>query len=290
MIALFVAGPTSFLACRGDSIHLRDWFADHTIALYLCHTWPVISLIMIRLGQGIYQEHRRRTNPNDETLMKLFLVLDNVVGSKSERFANYAVKSASDGKAVFFDITQPEVQIECLVDAAYQFFESTKTDKEATFRVALAEMGAKHIERFFCFNPKDRPPRNGIEEYQKDWSGFTRSKRRRDLLVVSDIAKELCKKPKNRSFAATKGGPQEGSMIVYPIVHRGQKEVVYCLSVLCSIRGYFKNSKNQQEYYRDVMERFAKRIELEHSLRLIKRGCNGDAGSGRDANARQDRS
>jgi hypothetical protein len=289
-LALVVAGPTTLLACRADSDTLKKWFEAHEVSLYLCHMWPVISLMAIRFGQGIYREHKRRTTPSDGDVMQLLVVLDSVVGSKTDRFATYAVTPSSDGQAAFFSITKPEVQIDCLVDAAYKFFEMTKSVKEARFRVALAEMGPKYIDKFYAFNPKDRPPRNGIEEYQKDSCGFTRAKKRLDLVLVSDIAKELRKTPKSRCFTATKGGPQEGSMIVYPIRHRGLKDVVYCLSVLCSVSGYFKNTGSDKKYYRDVMETFAKRIELEHSLRLIKGRCNGHANDGKDSREHQDRS
>ncbi len=218
---------------------------------------------------------------NDEVLMKLFLVLDDVVGSKSERFANYAVSPQSmDGRSAFLNITKPEIQIEALVNAVYQFFELTKSDKAATFRVALAEMGPKHIEGFFCFNPKDKPSTNSVEEYQKDWCGFSRAKKNREIVIVANIAKEMKKKKTSKAFVQTKGGSQEGSMIVYPIIHRGLKEVVYCLSVLCSVPDYFRNTKTQRAYYCDIMEKFGKRIDLEHSLRMIKGRSNEDGASG----------
>jgi hypothetical protein len=221
--------------------------------------------------------------PNVEVLMRLFVALDNVVGSKSDRFAKYAVESPDvEPRSVFCEITQPERQMSCIVDAVYQFFEATKWDKSATFRVALAKMGPKHIEHFVWFDPRDKPPTGRVEDYQKDWCGFTKAKRQKHLLIVSDIARELRKKKRHKSFADMEGGSRSGAMIVYPIWHRGTKGIDYCLSVLCSVPEYFQNNERDRAYYADIMDKFAKRIELEHSLHLIKEKVNGYGNGGED--------
>ena len=64
------------------------------------------------------------------------------------------------------------------------------------------------------------------------------------------------------------GDPTSGSIIVFPIRHRGLKEITHCISIYNSQSNYFK--KAHREFYDKIMHVFAKRIELEHSLKLIK--------------------
>lgn len=238
--------------------------------MIVCYFWPFVSLIVAEL---IKQWIKQKKVSVEESLATLFKVIDNVVGKKSERFAGFASNYTKESpqKDVFSEITQPDLQIEKLAEAVALFFESTKGSQSLSFRVALAEMGNKYIHKFICFYPYDKPITGKLVAYQKDNCGFTKAKKLKKMVLVADISKES-QKTKNRSFVSTPGRSNIGSMIVYPVFHRGNKEVVYCLSVLCSEPNYFSSDK--REFFEDIMSKFATRIELEYSLKLIKEQYN----------------
>lgn len=269
MAAIFIAGPVCLVACRKDFAPIDDWFSRHNIVLFSCFFWPALSVIFIRWCKEMGKKLEDKPISDKRALMTLFHLIDNVVGNKSERFANFAATYKPNGKDVFLEITKPELQIDLLIKAVYSFFESIKTSEDDEVRVCLVEMGPKHAKSFMFYEPKDQDPAEDIKAYQNDRCGFTVAKQNKNLLIIEDIQKELKKRRTfDRRYIEVKGDPNSGSIIIFPIRHRGLKEISYCISIYNSQPNYFK--KSYREFYNKIMRVFAKRIELEHSLKLIK--------------------
>jgi len=279
---ILVMGP---VACFGAQNYYKDvelYFDNHPYISFTCVSWFIPGAV---LRNGI--KKRNKFKPKDivegmqDPSLALFRSIDNVVGLKSNRFAEALEKIADEdcptqASAIFTEITQPSKQIAELVSSVYGFWTLLANNLDVSFRVALAEMGEKHIEKFVCFNPLDKPSRGDISDYQHDECGFSRAKARNELIIVPNIAKNLKKNARRkRNYVKIKKGGSEntGSMVVYPIHHHGKNEVVYCLSVFCTKANYFDEDKRSS--YNMIFEKYAKRIVLEHSLILLKDKTNG---------------
>lgn len=267
--ALFVAGPVCFLALCKDMEAIKPWLASHLKINIVLHVWPLLSMFSLRIFKTIEEAYDKKEVVSAKQGMRLlFDCIDNVVGNKSDRFAQYAISHPQPECCVFSSITSPEDQMERLIDGIYKYFLYYAGDLEINIRVTMVEMGDTYARKFIHSIPKNIPPAGKIDEYQNDTCAFSKAKADKRMIIIEDIKKELRRRGKKKRYAKVEGDPQEGSLLVYPIRHRGLLEIVYCVSVYASEAKFF--NEEERSFFEDIMDKFCRRIELEHSLKMIK--------------------
>lgn len=240
---------------------------------------PTLALIIIgalwpAAVAAVYGLLEQKPPVSQRSLMQLLTVIDRAVGTKGERFGQAVMlcesRSHVEPGTIFEVITQPRIQIDKLVDGVWTFFDSTKTDPEVRFRVALAEMGSQYIQAFACFFPIDERPRSSLDSLQSEQCAFTVCMKKQALLVIEDIQKEGTRGNAAR-FQVTDvtRRHEEGSMICFPIIHRVLDCTPFVLSVVANKRRYFRDRASNRKVYEYVMGIFAKRISLEYSLERL---------------------
>jgi len=266
--AFLIAGPVCLLAFLKDYDKSKTWLETHPKTFLFLHTWPLVPIYFMRIFKDMVEKYENNEIVSTKRAMRLlFDCVDNIVGNKSERFSKYAVENPTPACCVFASITNPLDQMQKLIYELYTFFGYYKGDMDVEIRVAFVKMGERHIEEFVDFQPRSKPP-GLIENYQNDNCAFSKALQLQDILIIESIGKELKRNKKKRRFASVQGDPKKGSMIVYPVKHRGLQKVVYCISVFASEAFFFKTEN--KDFYIDVLDKFTKRIELEHSLKIIK--------------------
>lgn len=249
---------------------LAEWFDAHPYTKFFCTFWALIVIPWI----FAFEHFKPKTPLSVRESSYLLEILSRVVGKKLERFGSHLGKIRArtrrgSAKETFKEITQPDVQIGEIVQGIWQFFEATKSDENCELRVALARMGASHIEAFECYYPPNKSARSTVSALQCDQSGFSRTKRQRKLVVVENIREEASKKG-NARFVITREdlGDEEGSMVCFPVEEPSAKEIPYVISVCSSKPGYFKESSSA--LLEEILEPFGQRIALEFCLKEIK--------------------
>ena len=277
---LLVGGPTALLASSIYIPKFKGWYDLHPYITAISALWFIPGSVASQvIKKRIASKPKDLGEGINDAVLSLFEAIDNVVGVKSNRFAEATKKfqqnaRGGNGSVIFQEITQPDLQIQELVHAVYYFWGMLNHDRDINFRVALARMGRKYIEEFVCFDPQDKPIRGEIRDYQVDECGFSRAKKYKKIIIIPNIAKNLKKNAKHKKYyVVVEGSDKNGSMIVYPIHHHGLNDIVYCLSVYCNRANYFVDDNH--ESYKNIFEKFSKRIILEHSLKMLKEQSNG---------------
>jgi len=209
---------------------------------------------------------------NIDSLLMVAAAIDNVVGSKSKRFAAHASNhhNLSRDKA-FEDITQPTKQIAEITRAVCDLFNALRTEKKRSLiRVVLATLDEQgQINGLPVYYPQDEPVRSTIEALNNPASAIRTAARSRRIVIIESIGNEFKKPKEKRKFVDTGNEEDnEGSLICYPVVYGSGKHVPYVISIHCDVAGYFKEAF--RDLYEHTLQRFALRLSLEHSLFIIK--------------------
>jgi hypothetical protein len=215
-----------------------------------------------------------------QSLLTLIAAIDNVVGCKLERFTKH-VKSGDAGltaESAFDAITQPRLQIAELVRGIADYFNACRPPKKNhLIRVVLAEMQGGKICDIPVFYPMDEPIRSALADLNKPNSAIMTAYRTRRTVVVESIEKKL-RKGRGASYVDT-GNPEDakGSIICFPVISHS-KQIPFVISIHCEDDAYFK--KALTELYEHSLERFALRLNLEHSLLQLKEKLCGPKEAG----------
>jgi len=247
-------------------------FLDGNI-LNVCITASGLLFLMTILYGYISNKISENNNISDDALHGLLTVLKQVIGAKAERFQKHVrtLKKRGGGNAgnTFHEITQPTQQIKLLAQAIQAFFETI--DKEnVNIKLGVASVRNDAIEdEWFYFAPPTYTPRTQPSELRDPTSTLSTCARKKTIVIIEDIKKEIKKTSKSRIFFATINDTEidEGSIICYPILDEGGK-VIYIISVSANKKDYFQHKK--KAIYLNFFEHFALRIRLEHNLLLIK--------------------
>lgn len=225
---------------------------------------------------------------SQEGLVQLLDSIDTVVGKKSNRFRAKALqvsesKEGVSAQEIFESITRPDVQYESLIRAFYIFLELLYNDNEGPitrFRVVLARMSGDRVREFVRFEPEDYPPRASAEELRQGNSTFNEAAKKRELIIISDIAKEIRKR--SPRFHAAEDGTRTGSIMCYPL--RYERDVPFVISVYADRPRAFPEKEWEFKKWQRVFERFEKRLILEYSLDILRHGAVRLEGETHDAN------
>lgn len=184
--------------------------------------------------------------------------------------------------AIFLDITQPDRQIESIVDQIQSYFHETRTHYEDKICVSLAKMGDKHIESFVWVSPINETM-YAPQDLKNPDSAFSQAKKLAKTIVIEDIQKESNKNKtrriwwmpwrvikKEKFFIDKKDIEGPGSFISHPLRHSPQDDVCYVIGVKSSAVGAFRKEKTGD--YKYWLDHFGKRILLELNLKKLKEG------------------
>ena len=203
-------------------------------------------------------------------LLTLLASIDQVVGSKLDRFRKHVNNVASLKAETAFDaITQPRLQISELTRGIADFFNASRPGKgNRLIRVVLVEMSDRRIKGIAVYFPMDEPVKATIDDLSKPNSTIMTAFKSRRIVVIESIKKELKKRSGASYVDAGNEQDNNGSLICFPVVIPQSKNVPYVVSVHCDEDGYFK--KAMSELYEHSLARFALRLNLEHGLLELK--------------------
>lgn len=208
---------------------------------------------------------------NVDGLLALVQSIDEVVGCKGTRFAEYAKNPGKlTRETAFCTITQPLTQMAELARAICSLFNATRTSKNRNLiKVTMAVIENGQVTRIPIHYPQDEPVLASIEVLNGRNSSILTAYRNKKIVVIESIKNELQKPVSKRRFVdAGNDGDNTGSLICYPVLHSETDTIPYVISIHCDEDKYFKNQFS--ELYQHSLQRFALRLSLEHSLYLLK--------------------
>lgn len=282
----FIMPPSllTFLATRsGMQEEVQQLFGTE-IAAYLNESAILIlffAFLYVTIVKAIYSGILLYSKPEREIgrddLHVILKTLNIVVGDKMKRFAK-RVKLVVDqrnlnGGNIFQEITQPTQQIGLLVSALRGAFESID-QTNALFRVGLLTVKNGKPEEWAHFDPAERPPRTTPEQLSCVGSTVMRCIKAKSSVLVEDIAKEITvKSKKNRRYLKcnTKDG-ENGSQLCYPIIHPTTGKIVYVITIAGNKKCCLP--EKHLPLFEWIIEHYALRINLEHSLFILKENIN----------------
>lgn len=279
--------PPALLTMVAMREGLRDdvvAFAGETVGEFLNNSALIIILgtyIYVVIMKAIYAAIRSYAKPARELvagdLFALIKALDIVVGDKTKRLSNEA-KSAIKaekvcGRKTFLQITRPDQQIPLLISGLRSVFEYMSGPNTA-FRVGLLKIEKNRPVDWISFDPASMPPRTSAESLQAPTSTVSQCIKARSIVVIDNVQKEISKKSKNerRFMKGNLQHTENGSQLCYPLIHPATGEIEYVVTIAGNRASCLV--EKHAELYAWVIEHFAVRICLEHSLLMMKERAN----------------
>jgi len=222
-----------------------------------------------------YSKPEREINRDD--ILVLLKSIGIVVGDKMKRFSNLAKanisKTTINPQQIFFELTKPEQQINLLISALRTSIERID-QTNSFFRVGLLLIKNDEPYEWAYFDPAERPPRTTAEELSHPGSTVMRSIKAKSPVLVEDIARELKlkNKEKRRFLKYNTVDGEEGSQLCYPIIHPATNKVEYVITIAGNKKLCLE--EKHLPLYTWLIDHFAMRVSLEHSLLLLKEKAN----------------
>jgi hypothetical protein len=218
-----------------------------------------------------YSKPDRELSRDD--LQAILQSINVVVGDKAKRFVGHAKVSLTSHNLpqdrVFQEITKPEQQIGLLVSALQGVLGFL--DKDTLFRVGLLIIQDGKPVEWAHFEPAERPPRTQATELDHPGSTVMQCIGKKSTVLVEDIQKELRirNKEKRRYLQLNTRSNENGSQLCYPIAHSATGKIEYVITVAGDRRCCL--IEKHLPLYEWIIDHFALRIRLEHSLMILKR-------------------
>lgn len=251
-------------------------FLNNSALLIIVGTYLYVVLM-----KAIYAAIRSYAKPARELevgdLIALVKAIDIVVGDKTKRMANEAKALLGSnnicGQKTFQQITRPDQQIPLLISGLRSVFEYMD-DVKTTFRVGLLKVDNNKPIDWYSFDPASLPPRTQASALKAPTSTVSQCIKSRSIVVVNDVQKELEKKNKKdrRFMRGNLQDSEEGSQLCYPIIHSATGSVEYVITVAGNRSECLK--EKHSELYAWIINHFAVRVCMEHSLLIMKGKAN----------------
>jgi hypothetical protein len=254
------------------STPVRKWLTAHTAVAWTVVLWPVVLIGMTYWGAAL-----KRSVIDVDTLTAkdyglMIRTLNEVTGHRLSRLSAFIRRFAKEADSIpaadYIDVlAKPEEQIEELVWSIYHAF---LDDSAADLSVTLAEMEGKRFKRFRFWLPEGHMPTSTENELCGRRCCLSIAADSKGVVIVEDIEKELEKQPNRRIFApGAQGSSKVGSLIAYPVSGQLTNDVPFVVSVRSQTPRYFRKSRKSR--YEAILEPFALRLAVEHSLSVIKK-------------------
>ena len=248
-------------------IDVPNWLSKWALPLFLAsYLLTILSQLIAKAIKDGAQPEKELTRDHTIAILR---ALDKVTGDKAARFGDAARKltTGMDGATAFRSITKPDQQMILLVSAIRGIFETL--DQSSNYRVGLLGVRNGKPTEWICYEPQITPPRTRPEDLCSTSSTAMCAIRAKKPVLVGDITKELSR-PSKRERRFVRGSHRtgdEGSLLCYPIISHGTD-----VSLIIAISGNRADCMPEKHLplYEWVIEPFALRLSLEHSLSLIK--------------------
>jgi len=286
LIPLIAAIPAVILAATDEKRNLwptwlwqwlREFLQRHPPVATAALVWPGVVILLAYGGGWI----RRRFIDLDELTAReyglILGALDQIDGHKMGRFGSLAAETMSATVAVnpdgiFQTITQPSAQIAAIINGIYLVFrldaEATDPQDTGAICVTLARLKKNQFNKFEVWVPQHKAPNSSLQELRNRDSAIEQAAAARSPVIISDIARELRKPGAKRFCKGAPGSSDEGSIIAYPVIHQPTGDVPYVITIRSQHPGQF--TPRLRDRYSILLEPFALRISIEHSLALLK--------------------
>lgn len=235
----------------------------------------VVILKSLFSGIDYYSKPERELSRDD--ILVVLKAIGIVVGDKMKRFSNHAKDTVSKTTVnrgdIFLELTQPRQQIDLLVSAlrtSIDWIDQTN----AFFRVGLLVIKNNEPVEWAYFDPAERPPRTLPKDLSHPGSTVMKAIKAKSPILVEDIAKELKikNKDKRRFLKCNTTEDEDGAQLCYPIIHPATGVIEYMITIAGDKKLCLE--EKHLPLYVWLIEHFAMRISLEHSLLLIKEKTN----------------
>lgn len=249
-----------------------EWMTPYVL-LGLLFVW--VTAFQLLYSKMKEEPHRHQLNKED--LQILHELIRQVVRQKAQRFGRFIqdnidcfVGDPSDcfeGNGLR-EITKPEDQLFLHAHAIGETFvlvARRRAGRDVPIRCRIASFDSNGLPTKWVAWAGAQPS-TPIAQLAEG-SALSSSFKRRSMVVIEDIDREL--KKKNPLFQRTSAGNNEiGSLICFPIVYGYTDSVPYVISIASTEPGVFRDE--DVSLYTWVLEDFQDRLVLEHSLFLIR--------------------
>lgn len=286
MIPLIAALPPLGIAIASNEnkfvpdslkVTIRDWLSLHPLITATALVWPLTLIPLTYLGTWLKKSFAQIDDLTTKEYGLVLRAINEASGHRLKRLGKLEdeLQRSPEKHAAhdfFAEVVNPEEQIVELLWGVYIVFQleidTAYPGERHLLRIALARMRNKRFEDFVSWLPESRRPSSSEEELGRKECALSCAAETKQIVIVSDIAKELRKKHRHRRFTkGSAGSSGEGSIIAYPIIgSRG--DVPYVLSIRSDKTKHFKQSMKPR--YRILLDPFSIRLAIEHSLTVIR--------------------
>jgi hypothetical protein len=240
---------------------------DRAILLGLFFVW--IALLKVT-GQWINNYAQKSEIPQENYLLGLISVLDTVVQEKVKRFRSCLDDPEINKNNMFDKITQPDKQLNYLIDAVVGVFEQVIPGR--SIRVSLLEVKDNVPTKIMSWSPLHPAPTANIELLSKRESTAMHCIETKSLVIIENTKTEV-KQQQNAHYAVESlKDTEERSILCYPIYNSINREIAYVINIVVDEPDTLK--KEYSQIYSFILQKIVNRMELEHLLKLLKDKSN----------------
>lgn len=281
---IFFLGPTFVVTYYSTDLYRHasiEYLPASVVAFLNEHVFGItaVALVASFVVSNVYPFLERvatnRSSVTLEGLLALKEAFEKIVEFKARRFETECAELANTAQppspeTIFQNITKPDQQIIYVAYALHSFLEAITDNIE--FKVRIIRVENDVPSAWYTFAPDNNPPKTNITVVQDQDSAVSHCLRKKGLFVVPDI-KVAAHNPDGREYVMSHSDPTEevGSLICYPIYHKASKCYPFVITISANTP-YFQ--KSRRAFYKWVLDQFALRIQLEHSLMLLKERTN----------------
>ena len=282
IITVFVIAINGYLLfCFGSDDQqkwLKSYFGTFGELVVSSSGWIVfISLLL----SGIFpilvswlQEKFEKENLNSSYALVLLETIESVVEEKRKRFASAVQTLTNNGSSsptcskVFNTITQPNKQIECILEALELCFKELYPKEY--FKIALMSVESNILKDWVYFLPYTAKPNTDINDLRHSDSTISHALRSKTLIVVEDVQKELAKLNNKKYIKGSTKDNENWSQLCYPVKSISSNDVIFIICIGAKKANFFQNNPTSLASYEWLLSFFSSRLALEHSLAELK--------------------
>ena len=250
---------------------LRAFFDDHIKTTLACIVTPLaLPHLFSYVDRGV-AKFRDQDTKSKFISAALINALNNVVGTKLRRFAEYLKKMDSNQTKgdTFLAITQPEQQFTTILDGFHHLVRDTTSDD--TIQIVFARISEKQIPIEYVVRiPHDIQLPISLLGPDAHKSMFHHCARQNKSIVIPNIESHLRKPLRKRLYHPT-GNPDvdRGSIICWPLFCECTGKVEFILSIKSNNANVI--AEGFKKLYKTPIESVVTRLLMEHHLSLIKK-------------------
>ncbi|MCL6237096.1 hypothetical protein M5F66_01840 [Acinetobacter sp. ANC 5033] len=242
------------------------------ISIIVAGIFPWLNSFVSERCNDLESKFKQLTVQYDISL-KVLEQLEKVVVQKRQRFAQASSEFRSTPqtpkhKTVFERITQPDNQIQILIESLHDCIKSIYPNEY--IKVALVSVKNHCLHDWVCHSPYDTKPRTKIDQLKDPKSTFSRVIALRKMIIVPDTKTEI-QKQSTDDIMYIKGNtdPTESwCQVCIPIHSINNNETIFIISI--AIKRANVVTLENEKFLEWLFKFFISRLALEHSLKELK--------------------